>query len=810
MKPTLLGTCTHWEKTVAGLQGSTPEAQFRLTFLGDRGIRVQIDPTGAFEANPYALLEDELQALANGHSFKARQTAKGPSHSLRFESAAACFELTLDPLRFSLCLPDGRVLCADDPGLGTAFQGTETTLYKTLQPGERFIGLGEKTGPLDRRGQAYTHWNTDAFGYREEADPIYLSTPFYMGLHQGRCYGLFLVNSYKSHVNLGASNHRFASVTTEGGAMDYILIAGQEPAEILQFYTQLTGRAPLPPRWALGLQQCRYSYYPDYEVTTVAETFRKKAIPADVIYLDIHYMDAYKVFTWHKSYFATPDALLKQLKGIGFNVVVIFDPGIKVEDDYPAYEEGIAGNHFVRYPDGALYQGQVWPGWCHFPDFTRAETRAWWAGMVKQVTDSGVEGFWTDMNEPATWGQRVPDVLLFDMEGRGGSHKEAHNLYGMQMARSTYEGARAARNGKRPFVLTRAGFSGVQRYAAVWTGDNRAEDGHMLLGARLLNAMGLTGVGYCGTDIGGFVGDADRDLFARWITIGSFSPMCRIHTMVDSHDSEPWSYGEKNESISRNFINLRYRLMPLYYTLFKEMEESGLPVQRSLALSDPWAWQTYDPKYQNQFFIGKHLLVAPCSARQEFAQVYLPPRGSDDWYYLYDDTRWPSGEPIVTAPLELLPAFVAPGAIIPMRSVVQHDGQQDDGILTLHVYRGSETGSVELYWDEGDGYGYQSGNYHRRIITRNPIDRTLTLSRAGGQMPLPWAKLQVLYHGYPQEQSVEINGKTIPLIQTRFRFVEPLPAFDPFGNDQTAYSCPVQMLELDYQGEEMVCPLPLA
>lgn len=808
MKPILLGTCIGWQSTATGLQGTTAEASFRITFLGTRGIRLQIDPHARFEENPYALVETEIQELAQGHGFVEHATPQGPSHSLRFVSEHARFEMELNPLRFSLCTPDGRPLCVDDPGLGTAFQGTETSIYKTLQPGERFIGLGEKTGPLDRRGQAYTHWNTDFFGYYDDSDPLYLSTPFYMGLHQGRCYGLFLVNSHKSLVNFGASTHRFASVTTEAGMMDYILIAGAEPAEIVEFYTRLTGRSPLPPRWSLGLQQCRYSYYPDYEVTTLAETFRKKSIPADVIYLDIHYMDAYKVFTWSKSYYANPEALTKHLHSLGFKVVVIFDPGVKVEDDYPAYEEGLQGDHFVRYPDGELYQGQVWPGWCHFPDFTRAETRAWWGGMVKQVTDVGVEGFWTDMNEPATWGQKVPDILLFEMEGRGGSHKEAHNLYGMQMARATREGSGLARQGKRPFVLTRAGFSGVQRYAAVWTGDNRAEDGHMLLGARMLNAMGLAGVGFCGTDIGGFAGDADRELFARWMTIGAFSPLCRIHTMVDSRDSEPWSYGEKIEAISQNFINLRYRLMPLFYSLFKEMEERGLPVQRSLALSEPWAWQTYDHRYHNQFFVGKHLLVAPCSSTQHYAQVYLPSRNSDGWYYLYDDTVWPAGEPVAHAPLELLPVFVAPGAILPMRSVVQYEGQQDDGVFTLHIYRGSEPSSFDLYWDEGDGYAYKAGAYHRRLIEVFPGDNVLTLSEAKGSLDLPWPRLQILFHGYPQAGSVWVDGAEHALRQTRFRFVEPLPAFDPFGNDQTAYSCPVQMLELDNTLQVRTISLP--
>ena len=806
MKPQLLGACTQITPTATGLHLATAEAQVRVTFLGTQGVRIQIDPAGRFEANPYALVPEAIDALTAGHGFAPDDDA--PEGTLRYAAAHASLEIQLNPLRFTLQDAGGHVLCADDAGLGTSFLGTETTIYKALQPGERFIGLGEKTGPLDRRGRAYTQWNTDYFGYGEDADPLYLSTPFYMGLHQGRCYGLFLVNSHRSTVNLGASTERFASVTTEAGAMDYVLMAGAGPGEVLRFYTELTGRTPLPPRWALGLQQCRYSYYPASEVRTLAETYRRKQMPADVIYLDIHYMDAYKVFTWHPDRFADPAGLLADLKAMGFEVVVIFDPGIKVEPGYAAYDEGLAGDHFVRYPDGSLYQGQVWPGWCHFPDFTRPETRAWWAAKVREVTDTGVAGLWTDMNEPATWGQRIPEVLLHDMEGHGGTHKEAHNLYGMQMARATAEGAAAARPGKRPFVLTRAGFAGIQRHAAVWTGDNVASDAHMLLGARMLNSMGLAGVGFAGTDIGGFVGDADRALFARWMTIGAFAPLCRIHTMIDSRDSEPWAYGEKTEAISQNFVGLRYRLMPLMYSLFKEMEETGLPVQRSLALSDPWAWETYDPRFDNQFMVGCQLLVAPVSAQQQFAQVFLPERGGMPWYYLYDDSRYPAGMPTVPAPLERLPVFVPPGAMVPMRSLVQHEGQADDGVLTLHLYHGDAPTELDLYWDEGDGYAYRHGRYHRRRLQYDPAGPALHLAAAEGILPAPWQTLRLVLHGFGEAGTLLAAGGQVPLHSGRYAFVESLPAFDPFGNDATAHSCPVQEAVLAYGPAALTVALP--
>jgi alpha-glucosidase len=300
------------------------------------------------------------------------------------------------------------------------------------------------------------------------------------------------------------------------------------------------------------------------------------------------------------------------------------------------------------------------------------------------------------------------------------------------------------------------------------------------------------------------VGDGDIKLFARWLTIGAFAPMCRIHAMIDSRDSEPWSYGEKVESIAQNFINLRYRLMPYYYSLFKEMEETGMPVQRSLAFSDPYAWQTYDYRYQNQSLIGDFLLIAPVSAYQHFGQIFLPERNGDSWYYLYTDSQWPAGEPVARAPLEFLPVFVAPGAILPMRSVVQHDGQQDDGILTIHLYKGSTPTEFDLYWDEGDGYGYQEGKYHRRLINYNPAEQSIILQKAQGTMELPWKSIQFLLHGFHPLGQVLVNNQAVDYETVDYRFVEPLPAFDPFGNDTTTYSCSVQRVELSYTQDELI------
>ncbi|MFW5937270.1 MAG: TIM-barrel domain-containing protein, partial [Desulfosalsimonas sp.] len=424
-------------------------------------------------------------------------------------------QIDLYPVRVSFYTPEGGLINADDPAFGISWLGETVTAYKTLQSYERFIGLGEKTGNLDRRSSAYVNWNTDYFGYPPFADPLYASIPFYIGIHSGLIYGIYLDNTHLTRFNFGAANNRFAAFSADAGPMDYYFFHGASVAEVISAYTALTGRMPLPPIWSLGYQQCRYSYFPDTEVLRVARTFREKHIPADVIYLDIHYMDDFKVFTWDPERFADPAGLVEKLKELEFHTAAIVDPGIKIEEGYEPYADGLEKDVFVKYPDGQPYAGEVWPGWCHFPDFTNPKTRTWWGKWLKTLTDAGVEGIWCDMNEPAAWGHQVPDLIEFDHDGRQCTHKKARNIYGMQMARASYEAAQKQLSGRRPFVLTRAGFSGVQRYAAMWTGDNIADDDHMLAAVRLVNSMGVSGLGFCGCDIPGFAGEATPALFAR-------------------------------------------------------------------------------------------------------------------------------------------------------------------------------------------------------------------------------------------------------------------------------------------------------
>ncbi len=695
-----------------------------------------------------------------------------------------------DPLRFSFLDHMGNVLNEDDGAFGTSWIGNEVTTYKRLQKGERFIGLGEKNGNLDRRGTAYTNWNTDKFAYPTDQDPLYMTIPFFMGIQSGLQYGLFFDNTYKSRFNFGASNDRFASFGADDGEMNYYFIYGDNIAEIISNYTWLTGRIELPPVWSLGTQQCRYSYYPDTEVLSVARTFREKKIPADLIYLDIHYMDAYKVFTFHPERFPNPEGMVEQMYEMGFHTAVIVDPGIKVEHGYAPYDEGVKHKYFAIYPDGENYSGEVWPGWSHFPDFTDQKVRNWWGDWVKFYTDKGIDALWNDMNEPAAWGQCLPDLIEFHYEGEGATHKQARNVYGMQMARSTYEGAKKALKGNRPFILNRAGYSGVQRYAASWTGDNIADSDHMLCGVRLVNSLGLSGVAFAGYDVGGFAGEASQDLFVKWMVLGVFSPMFRFHSMINSKDAEPWSFGEEAEEISRHYISLRYRLMPYIYSAFYESTQTGMPLSRSLVIDHAHDPKIYESRYQNQYLFGPAFLIPPVAEKQEFVKVYLPgpqtPKGGLNtnthslWYDLHTGKKIQSGEHIFEVRKERYPLFVKGSSIITMQSLVQSLSDDPEETLEIHLYNGEEENAQVYYEDDETSYEYQSGNFYQRAMHFYPASRQFDLHKVEGKFTSHFLNIKLYFHGFDDLIEVTVDGKKKNIAHEDYQFVAPVSSFDPF------------------------------
>lgn len=747
------GKALEVKETRDGVLIIAEHARMLLSLYAPDIVRVRLTRTEFAPDHSFAVIREPL---ANGRfrisgiipdADSARRTVKPQNEYLDLETDSLTIRVWQEPFRLAFLDKKGNLLNEDYAPFPMTWQGTEATSYKKIFPEEKFIGLGEKTGNLDRRGEKFEMWNSDVPAYALNADPIYVSIPFYIGVHNKGIYGIFLDNTFRTKFDFAAStDNQFMRFSATDGEMNYYFFGSSTVAGIIEDYTWLTGRMTLPPMWSLGYQQCRWGYYPDTEVMSLARKFRDKQIPCDVIYFDIDYMDACKIFTWHPTRFSDPKTLIGDLNRMGFHIVTIVDPGIKIEPGYFAYDEGVKNGYFATYPDGTNYTGSVWPGRCHFPDFTSEKVRKWWGASFSRLTEPGVEGFWNDMNEPAAWGQNIPNIVQFDFDGRKGTMAEAHNIYGLSMSKATYEGTRELMNGKRPFVLTRAAYAGIQRYSAVWTGDNEATDDHMMLGVRLVSSLGLSGVSFTGPDMGGFMGQPTKELYQRWLTLGVFTPFLRNHSAVDTKDKEPWSFGEDAERFSQRWIGLRYRLLPYLYSAFYESTQSGMPVARSLAIDYTrdekiWWWA-----YQNQYMFGSQLLVAPVSCNQRFAKVYLPAGG---WYRMSTDQYYEGGqEVLVEAPLDDLPVFVKASAILPMQSVVQNTSEKPSDTLEIHVYKGSVQGSLLLYEDDGTTYNYEKGLFRSQQIWYDHSAQTLTFESPEGNFGSKFSYFRIVLHGF--------------------------------------------------------------
>ncbi len=771
---------------------ATDNANAVITVYNASVIRVRINDGPLNNITSYAVVSEPEKSNVN---------IDNASNAITIVTDSLKLVIGKNPFSLSYYNKQNQLINEDEPGLGISWVGTEVTAYRHMQEGERFIGLGEKTGDLDRRGNGYTNWNTDAFGYSTGQDPIYSSVPFYMGIHHKLNYGIFLDNTYQTEFNFGASNNRFSSFAARDGELNYYFIYNSSIAGIIKSYTGLTGRMKLPPMWSLGYQQNRYSYYPDTEVLRIAQTLREKKIPADGITLDIHYMDRYQLFTWNKERFPNPVKMTNTLKNMGFRTTVIVDPGIKVEPGAAAFERGLQQDAYIKYPDGKYYTGAVWPGWCYFTDFTSEKGRNFWRKEIKFFNDNGVSGIWNDMNEPATWGQKIPSNVLFDFEGRKGTILEAHNVYGSLMARTSYEGAKAANGNERPFVLTRAGYAGMQRYTAIWTGDNRSEDNHMIAGVRLLNSLGLSGVPFTGMDIGGFTGNPSTGLYARWIQLGAFIPYFRNHTAINTKSSEPWAFGEEVTEIARNYISLRYKLMPYLYSSFYEATQNGLPVVRSLAIDNTFDKNIYNNQYQNQFLFGPSIMIVPVESGKDFIKVYFP---AGNWYNLYTDEKENgSQEKTISLSMQQLPAYVKESSIIPMQSLVQSTSEKPTDTLLLHIYKGNVPNSYTFYEDDGKSFDYEKGAYYKRTISYDPANKRISFSEADGSLASKFNYIAIILHGFDKAVPLKLDAVGITAKEGRSSMLNPVSKFDPLGAEGNAEGSAIQQVIIKNSSQAM-------
>ncbi len=632
-----------------------------------------------------------------------------------------------------------NLLCEDAESFAcksTILKGdAHLSVKKKVFKDEMFFGLGDKSGLQNLRGQKLQNWCTDAFAYSETSDPLYRAIPFYYSLHNERAYGIYLDNSYRSHFDFDEKKQGVCEIATEGGTMSYYFIHGPELINVTRRYAKLTGTHELPPKWALGFHQCRWSYYPESRVREVAEEFRSRKIPCDAIYLDIDYMDDYRCFTWEAEAFPDPTKLIDDLKEEGFHTIVMIDPGISAEKGYHVYDDGMVKNVFCRRTSGELMEAPVWPVKCVFPDFTNPEVRRWWGELYRKLyLENKVSGFWNDMNEPAVFKVTrltFPDNVSHHHDGHPCDHRKAHNIYGMQMSRATTEGLRKLNATKRPFLLTRASFSGGQRYAAVWTGDNVATWNHLDIANRQCLRLAISGFSFNGTDIGGFVDQPDGELFVRWLQLAIFHPVFRVHSMgnkddgsagVDEEevklreemnrlDQEPWSFGEPYTKHARGAIELRYQLLAYIYHTFWEHTQDGSPVFYPMSFYDQHDEECLDQI--QQFMFGKTLLVHPILRPKAKSQtVYLPKGG---WYHIWSGYYFEGRRYVrVNTTLKNIPIFVKEGKVLPVMPVMQYTDEVVPEQIRMHVYYKNGMESSTFYEDDGEGYAYQQDGYTLR------------------------------------------------------------------------------------------------
>ncbi len=720
-----------------------------------------------------------------------------PTETTVLENKTA-FTLQTPALQVAVAKADGAIKITDR-ATGTVLHEHSAGLYlrTTLLEGiqqvrlqfrtsseEGFFGMGDKAWDTDLQGTEWSNYNEDAFAFTRDRKTNYRSIPFFYGLREGYGYGIFLDNTYRSHFDFNSHNNQVATVWADGGELNYYFLAGPGLDDVAASYHHLTGLPELPPLWALGFHQCRWSYYPESRVRELADTFRAKRIPCDAIYLDIDYMDGYRCFTWNHDYFPDPKGLIHDLREQGFHTVVMIDPGIRVDEDYPVYTDGMAEDVFCKRGSGEMMVGPVWPPECVWPDYTKASVRAWWGQLYRELyCEQGVSGFWNDMNEPAMFKVNrlsFPDDVRHDYDGAPADHRKAHNIYGMQMTRASYEGLKALQPAKRPFLLGRANYSGGQRHAALWTGDNVASWEHLQIANRQCIRLAISGYSMVGTDIGGFVDDPSPELLTRWLQLAVFHPLMRIHSMGNNadgaaeveaeevkkaeatkrQDQEPWVHGKEHTRNNRKAIELRYELLPYLYTSFRQHLVTGKPVLRNLFFYDQ-----SDPMcrtYSDQFLFGEDLLVCPVLKKGvKKLEVYLP-RG--DWYDYWEGTPHP-GQQILKIKVKAsrIPIFVRAGTSLPTAEVVQSTSELSKA-STLHLsVFAATTGSSKFYWDAGEGYGHAAGQYTERTYQLARVGKKTTLAQSiRGDFNASFRTIQVRFLGLEEiPKKIRVDGHKV-------------------------------------------------
>jgi alpha-glucosidase len=691
-----------------------------------------------------------------------------PLNDARFYARSPQAILVMDDTSTEWALRDGKGRdILRGPNVG--FAQDRGFLRIDLAERDLIFGFGETTGPMNKRGLLRELWNIDVLGHAPAIHPglksLYVSIPFAILLRDGRATGIFWDNPARQIWDMGHANPDQLTVECDHGEINLYLFTGPTIQSIVTRYTELTGRMPLPPRWGLGYHQCRYSYESAERILEIAANFRARQIPCDAIYLDIHHMDGYRVFTFGKK-FPNPKSMTAQLAENGFRTVAIVDPGVKNDRNFGVLQRGAKNACFIKSPNGRHdYVGEVWPGPSRFPDFMCASVREWWGREQAALHKLGVTGIWNDMNEPANFAlpsKTLPPDCRHKTDFGPARHIEIHNAYGSQMASAGREGALKFDPTKRPFIITRAGYAGVQRHALVWTGDNSSTWEHLAESIPQLLNLSLSGIPFCGADIGGFLSHSTGELLARWTQLASLTPFFRNHSNEGTRAQEPWAFGTEIENICRAAIQLRYQFLPYIYSLVERATRDGVPIIRPLI----WHYQSdiQSAATQDEFLLGENLLVAPVIQPGARARaVYLPP---GLWHEFWSaETHRGRKYILADAPLHHLPLYVKAGAIIPFAPLAQHMGEYSTNELTLQIWPGAD-GKLEFYDDDGES---QSPAEYRRTIEFIDRDRggLIRFGSVSGKYQNGPKKWRIILHRAHSKSIPYINDRDLPLHRNR-------------------------------------------
>jgi alpha-glucosidase len=661
----------------------------------------------------------------------------------------------------------------------------KTTLKYSFSDGDKMFGLGQCLGSMNRRGRRYRLYAADDPNHTPEKESLYGSHPFAI-ISGAETFGFFIDYPSEIFIDAGFTDRNTLEITISSEDFDLYIFGSPDMDEIIRNYLRLCGRPWVPPEWAFGYQQCRWSYPDQRSVEEVARNFKKHEIPCSAIYLDIDYMKDYKVFTVDKEKFPDISGLSAELKELGIRLVAIIDPGVRIEKGYDVYEEGVERGFFCRDKNGGYFTAAVWPGLTHFPDFLNPETRRWWGALYERLVRSGIEGFWNDMNEPSIFytpeklsealefaagasKDPEPGRLLFDARekfnklanareyhsffyhepeaGCSVPHEKVHNLFGYNMSLAASEGLEALRPGRRHFLLSRSSFAGMHRFSAVWTGDNSSWWEHLGVHMRMVMSLNMAGFFYCGADVGGFSCDASADLVIRWTQLGALTPLFRNHSALGTRHQEPWAFDDHTTGIIKNIIRLRYALIPYLYSEFIRSANELTPFISPLFLKfgDAVSAETED-----QFMAGGSLMAAPVHIQNATGRhVYLP---ESRWLY------WPASSPdiremavmepgahYISAQLDETPIFIAENSMIALNltdGVGNSEAGQNNLLVIAFV---TKKASFVYYEDDGETLAFEKGTFSKLNIEIHNHKGVYDIKTAANVSPLCPLKVKAVY-----------------------------------------------------------------